>query len=140
MWFVFALLSAVSAALVAIFGKLGLTKVDSTLATTVRAVIMAVFLVGLSLMLRKFDNFSTHTFSGRRWLFIILAGIAGAVSWLCYFTALRLGLASKVAAIDRLSLIFVVLFSILILGETLRWKTALGALFMVGGAVLMVLT
>ena len=136
MWLVFAFLSSITAALVAIFGKLGLRNIDSTLATTVRSIIMAGFLVAVSLLLRKFDGFSLQSFSSRDWLFIILAGIAGALSWLFYFFALKAGLASKVVVIDRLSLIFVIVLAALFLGETLGWKSALGGLLMVGGAIL----
>ncbi|OGY97849.1 MAG: hypothetical protein A3A43_02690 [Candidatus Liptonbacteria bacterium RIFCSPLOWO2_01_FULL_56_20] len=136
MWLVFAFLSSITAALVAIFGKLGLRNIDSTLATTVRSLIMAGFLVVISLLLRKFDGFSLQSFSSRDWLFIILAGVAGALSWLFYFFALKTGLASKVVVIDRLSLVFVIVLAALFLGETLGWKSALGGLLMVGGAIL----
>ena len=100
------------------------------------SIIMAGFLVAVSLLLRKFDGFSLQSFSSRDWLFIILAGIAGALSWLFYFFALKAGLASKVVVIDRLSLIFVIVLAALFLGETLGWKSALGGLLMVGGAIL----
>lgn len=139
MWLLLALLSAVFAALVAIFGKLGLSNIDTTLATTVRSIIMAGFLVIVTIVLGKFKHASGLGWSGREWLFIILAGIAGALSWLFYFSALKSGLASRVAAIDRLSVVFVLLFSIMFLGETLKWKSALGALLIAGGAVLMVI-
>src|SRR3990167_9191568 len=109
MWLFFAFLSAITAALVAIFAKLGLKGVDSTLATTIRSLIMAGFLILISLFLKKFQGFSFSSFSSRDWFLIILAGVSGALSWLFYFAALKYGLASRVAAIDRLSIIFVVL-------------------------------
>lgn len=139
MWIVYAFASALFAALVAIFAKLGLKDIDSTLATTVRAVIMAAFLVVISLFLQKFEGFSVGTFSSREWLLIAASGIAGALSWLFYFVALKEGLASSVAAIDRLSIVFVILLAALFLGEALGWKTALGALLMAGGAILITL-
>src|SRR3989338_3180035 len=93
MWLLFAFLSAIAAAGVAIFAKLGLQTIDSTLATTVRSVIMAGFLVIVSFLLKKFDGFSLTSFSSREWILIALAGIAGALSWLFYFFALKQGFA-----------------------------------------------
>lgn len=136
MWVVYAVFSAVTAALVAIFGKLGLKGVDSTLATTVRALIMGAFLLVVSALLGKFQGFSLRTFSQRDWILIALSGVAGATSWLFYFLALKAGLASAVAAIDRLSIVFVVLLAALFLGESLTWKAALGALLVVSGVLL----
>ena len=136
MWFLYAFLSALFAALVAIFGKMGLQGVDSTLATTIRSIIMAVFLVITSILLNKFDGFSLGSLQGKDWILIALAGVAGALSWLAYFFALKLGVATKVVAIDRLSIVLVIILSTLFLGETFGWKTALGAVCMVGGAIL----
>lgn len=90
-WIFYAFLSAGFAALVAIFGKVGIQNLDSTLATTVRSVIMAVFLLIVSLGLGKFKGFEVSAFTGKEWLFIVLAGIAGALSWLFYFFALKHG-------------------------------------------------
>ena len=136
MWLAYAFLSAITAAGVAIFAKLGLRGIDSTLATTIRSLIMAGFLILISLFLKKFQGFSFSSFSSRDWFLIISAGVSGALSWLFYFAALKYGLASRVAAIDRLSIIFVVLLAALFLGEALGWKTVLGALLMVAGAIL----
>ncbi len=137
MWLLYAFLSAIAAALVAIFGKLGLSKIDTTLATTLRSVIMAVFLLVVAVSFRSFHGFSLQSLTNKQWMYIVLAGIAGALSWLAYFAALKLGAASKVVAIDRTSVIFVLIFSILTLGEALTWKSALGAALMTGGAILM---
>lgn len=136
MWFILALLSALTAALVAIFGKLGLKGVDATLATAVRSVIMALFLVSAAGVLGKFSGFSLASFSGKGWTYIVLAGIAGALSWLFYFWALKLGPASAVAAIDRLSIVFVVVVAALVLGEVFTKYTAAGSLLVVAGALL----
>lgn len=135
-WLIFAFLSSLTAALVAIFGKLGLKGVDSTLATTIRSLIMASVLLIVSLSLNKFEGFSLRTISGGDWLLIILSGLAGALSWLFYFFALKTGVASKVVAIDRLSLVFVVVLSVLFLKEILSWRLLLGAFLMVLGAIL----
>jgi len=137
-YIILALLSALTASLVAIFGKLGLKNVDPTIATTIRSLIMAGFLVIVSLFLKKFENFSLNLFTSKDWFLIILAGISGALSWLFYFWALKFGPASHVAVIDRLSLVFVILLSALILGETLNLKVILGAILIIIGAILVV--
>jgi transporter family protein len=135
----FAFLSAVFAAGVAILGKLGLKDIDSTLATTVRSIIMATFLFLVSLSLGKFAGFSINSLNSKQWALIAGSGIAGALSWLFYFFALKTGNASMVSAIDRLSLIFVVILAAIFLGEQLSWRVALGALSMVAGTLLIVL-
>lgn len=139
MWLVYAFLSAFTAALVAIFAKIGLKNIDSTLATTVRAAIMAIFLISVALALRKFDGFSFASFSGKEWVLIILSGIAGALSWLFYFFALKTGTASQVVAIDKLSVVFVVALAALFLGEALTPRVLVGALVMTLGAILLTL-
>ena len=139
MWLIYAFLSAITAALVAIFGKLGLKGIDSTLATTIRSLIMAGFLVVVSFFLKKFQGFSFASFSSRDWILIVLAGIAGALSWLFYFFALKTGLATKVVVIDRLSLVFVIIFAAIFLGEKLGWKSVIGALLMIAGAIIITL-
>jgi len=135
-WLLFSALSALMAALVAIFGKLGLKNIDSTLATTIRSIVMAVFLIVVSLSLKKFDNFSFGSMVLKDWLLIVLAGVAGAISWLFYFLALKSGDATKVVVIDRMSLVFVAILAFLFLGETLSWQQIIGVILMVGGAIL----
>lgn len=136
MWIPLALLSAFTAALVAIFGKIGLQGVDPTLATTVRAVIMAAILVIVSAATGRWN--ALGSIGNRAWLMIVLAGAAGAASWLAYFLALRTGPATGVAALDRLSVVFVIILAALFLGETLTWRLALGGALMTAGALLMV--
>ena len=133
-WPVFALLSAVFASLVAIFGKLGVARVDTTLATTVRSIIMAIFLIILTGLLGKFQEL--HTIDNRAWIFITLSGIAGALSWLAYFVALRLGPPAGVVAIDRMSIVFVVIFGVLFLAQKFNTGTVIGTVLMVAGAIL----
>lgn len=139
MWLIYAFLSAIAAALVAILAKMGLKNIDSTLATTVRSIIMAGFLFLTALSLKKFQGFSLSSFNQKEWLLIVLAGIAGAVSWLFYFYALKEGMASKVVAIDRLSLVFVIVLAAVFLGEKLSWQTSIGAIIMAFGAILITL-
>ena len=138
MWIIYAIISAVTAAGVAIFAKLGLKQIDTVLATTVRSLIMAGFLIVVSLLLKKFDGFSPASWTGREWGLIVLAGVSGAVSWLFYFLALRSADASRVAALDRTSLVYVALLAAVFLGEQLKMKAMFGIVLMVIGAILMV--
>lgn len=134
-WVFFAILSAIAAAGVAIFGKIGISHLDSTLATTVRAVVMALFLLIISFSLGKLKLL--NTIDNKALLFIILSGTAGAISWLFYFFALKLGPPAGVAALDRLSVVFVLILSVLFLGINLTWKSTLGAVLLTAGAILM---
>lgn len=136
MWLLYAFLSAITAALVAIFGKIGLSTVNSMLATAIRAVIMAFATVIFAFSLGKFRGFTLGTLTGGEWIWIILAGLAGALSWIFYFYALQMGQATPVAAIDRLSLVFVLILAVIFLGEKFTWQSAIGAIFMVVGAIL----
>ncbi len=134
MYLILALISAFTAALVAIFGKIGLQGVGSVLATTVRGIIMALVLTIVSAATGKFT--AIGTISGRAWWMIFLAGVSGAASWLVYFLALKFGPATHVAAVDRLSIVFVIVLATLFLGEALTWKLALGGACMAIGAIL----
>lgn len=135
-WIPLALIGAGFAALVAIFGKIGLQGIDTTTATTVRAVIMAAFLVAVALMLGKLSITAIPT--GKPLLFIALSGIAGALSWLFMFAALKIGPAPGVSALDRLSVVFVLVFSLLFLGTQFSWKALVGAAMIAAGAMLMI--
>jgi len=136
-WFWYALLSAIFAALVAIFGKIGLSKLDSTLATALRAVVMAGITMLAAILLGKFRNFTWNSVSDREWLWIVLAGVAGALSWIFYFYALKNGPAPAVAAIDRLSLLFVFVLAVLVLKDPFTWKSGIGAVLVGAGALMM---
>jgi transporter family protein len=132
-WFFWALLSAVFAALTAIFAKVGLEGVDSDLATLVRTfVIMAVLIVFVHVT-RKWSN--PFGLSSRTWLFLVLSGVATGASWVCYFRALKIGEASKVAPVDKLSLLLVAVFAFLFLNERPSVREWVGIL-MVGAGVL----
>ncbi len=138
-WFVLALLSAVFASLTAIFGKVGLAKVDANFATILRSIIMAGFLVLVGLSTGKFAPAFWQSLDKKAMLFIVLSGVAGAVSWLFYFLALKVGLASKVAPIDRLSVVFVLIFAAVFLGEKLSLTSLAGVMLIAAGAVLLAL-
>lgn len=133
-WIFFALLSAFSAAFVSIFGKIGLKNIDSTLATTIRSVFMSGFLIIASLAIGSWQNIGS--IDKKTLFFIALSGIAGATSWLFYFYSLKEGPAGGVAAIDRLSIVFVVILAALFLGEGITWKTGLGSVLVLAGAIL----
>ncbi|HEX9159185.1 MAG TPA: EamA family transporter [Rhizomicrobium sp.] len=136
-WRIFALGSAFFAALTAIFGKVGVSEINSDLATFLRTlVILAV--TALILFARQ-EWQRPDTLSAKGLLFLILSGVATGLSWLCYYRALQTGAASRVAPIDKLSVIFVVLFAVSFLGERLTWKVGLGSVLITLGAVLMAL-
>jgi bacterial/archaeal transporter family protein len=141
LWIVYALLSAFFAALVALLAKKGfgdLGDLDTTLATTIRALIMAVFLVFISSYLHKFTLL--HTIQNRDFVFIVLSGIAGALSWLCYFAALQHvpnTRVSAVAALDRLSVVFVLILSVLFLHEKITVIKLIGMVLITLGAIFM---
>lgn len=139
MWMLYAGLSAVGAALVAIFSKIGLKEIDPTIATIVRGVIMAVILLLGGLAFGKFKGFALADFSGKAWLFIILAALAGAASWIFYFIALKGGPAGAVAVIDKMSVVLVIILAAVFLGEAFTLKTALGAILVALGGILIVL-
>ena len=139
MWLLYAFGSAVFASLVAVFGKIGLKNIDSTFATTIRAIIMAVFLFIVSISLGKFKDFNLSSFGQKEWIFVALSGIAGAMSWLCYFFALKYGSATVVSAVDRLSIAFVLILSITFLGESLSLYKILGVILIILGAFLTIL-
>lgn len=136
-WIIYALGSAFFAALVAVFGKIGLKGIDSTLATTVRAIVMAGFLVVASLAFGKWAL--AGSLNSRALTFIVLSGVAGALSWLCYFLAIKLGPVSAVAALDRLSVVFVLIIATLLLAESAKWTAWLGAALVTIGAILFVI-
>jgi transporter family protein len=130
-WFVLAVLDAFFAALVAIFAKVGLQGVDSNVATAVRAIVMTVFIVGFVIAMGKGPQLTQLT--SKDMAYIVLSGVAGAISWLLYFAALKMADASKVAPVDRASLLFVLILSALLLGEKITLKTALaGTLIFIG--------
>ena len=132
-WFVWALLSAGFAALTAIFAKIGLAGVDSDLATLIRTGVIMVVLAGFVAYAGKWSN--PLQLSGKTWLFLVLSGLATGASWVCYFRALKIGDASKVAPVDKLSLLLVAVFAFIFLQERPSAREWTGIL-MVGAGVL----
>ena len=131
-WLLYALLSAACASLVAIFGTIGMRDVDATLATTVRSVVMAAFLLALAPALGAWSKLSTLT--GKPVAMIVLSGLAGAASWLFYFKAIQIGAVSKVAPIDKLSMPLAVVLAVLLLGERPTGMNWLGVALIALGA------
>lgn len=136
LWLIYALLSAVTAALVAIFGKIGLQNIDANSATAIRSVIMALFLVGVVAVQGKFTQIGEILHQKRELSFIILSGVAGALSWLFYFLALKYGKVSQVGPIDKLSVVIAVALAFLFLGEKISWINASGVALIALGAIL----
>ena len=137
MWYVFALLSAIFAALTSILAKIGIDGVDSNLATAIRTVVVVIMSWGMV--------FLTHAQSGiteiskKSWLFLILSGLATGASWLCYYRALQMGEASKVVPIDKLSVVFTLVLAFVFLHEEFTIKSLAGCILIGVGTVIMVL-
>lgn len=132
-WFIWALLSAVFAALTAIFAKIGVQGVDSDLATLVRTVIILFVLSGFIWVMGKWSN--PFELPARTWLFLGLSALATGASWVCYFRALQIGDASKVAPVDKLSLVLVAVFAFAFLGERPSWNEWLGITLVAAGVL-----
>lgn len=136
-WLTWALFSAVFAAATAILAKLGVEGVDSNFATAIRTTVVVIFTWLIAYAARQPGTFDVP--SNRTWLYLGLSGLATGLSWLCYFRALQLGPASRVAPIDKLSVALVILFGMLFLGERLTWGKALGGTLIVAGAIFVAL-
>lgn len=136
-WLFWSVLSAIFAAATAVLAKVGVTGVDSNLATAVRTTVVLVFAWAVALATRQGP--ALLTLSTRTWVFLTLSGLATGLSWLCYFRALQLGDASRVAPIDKLSVVFVLVLAVAFLGEPLTWKTGLGGGLIAAGAVVLAL-
>ena len=136
-WFLWALGSAIFAALTAIFAKVGLEGVDSNLATLVRTAVIFVVLAAFVYAAGKWQN--PLELSGKTWLFLVLSGLATGASWVCYFRALKIGEASKVAPVDKLSLLLVAVFAFLFLHERPSLREWTGILLVGAGVLVLAL-
>ena len=137
MWFVFALLSAVFAALTSILAKVGIEGVNSNLATAIRTVVVLVMAWGMVFVTNTQGGLTD--ISKKSWLFLILSGLATGASWLCYYRALQIGEASKVVPIDKLSVVITLVLAFVFLHERFTPKSLIGCLLIGGGTLLMVL-
>ena len=136
-WIFWALLSALFAAATAVLAKIGVAHVDSNLATAIRTTVVLVFAWAIAISLGKHGEI--RQVDGRAWLFLTLSGLATGLSWLCYFRALQLGPASRVAPLDKLSVVLVMVFAVIFLGEKLSPAALVGGGLIAAGAVVMVL-
>jgi transporter family protein len=136
-WIFWALMSAVFAGATAILAKVGVSGVSSNLATAIRTSV--VLLLAWSLVLVTRETGALSSLTKRTWLFLTFSGLATGLSWLCYFRALQLGEASRVAPVDKLSVVFVLVFASLFLDEPFTFRTVLGTALIVSGAVLLAL-
>ena len=137
MWFVFALLSAVFAALTTILVKIGIHEVNSTLATAIRTVVVLVMAWGMVFLTHAQGGLAT--ISKKSWLFLILSGVATGASWLCYYYALQTGDVSRVVPVDKLSVVFTLVLAFCLLREPMTVKSLTGCLLLGAGTLLMVL-
>lgn len=137
MWWPYALLSALFAALTAVLAKVGIKNVNTDLATAIRTAVILVVAWGLVFWRGGIDTLPTLT--RQNWLFLIGSGLATGLSWVFYFQALQLGKVSQVAPVDKLSVALAILLSVVFLGEVLTWKTALGASLIIGGTLVLLL-
>ncbi|CFQ32477.1 MULTISPECIES: EamA family transporter [Yersinia] len=138
-WLIYALLSALTASLVAILGKIGLQHLDANTATAIRAVVMALFLVGVVVVQGKFNLVGAILADKKALLFVVLSGVAGALSWLFYFMAIKNGNVSQVAPIDKLSVVFAVILAFILFGEKISLIAGLGVALITAGALMVAL-
>ena len=137
MWTIFAILSAIFAALTSILAKIGIEGVNSNLATAVRTIV--VVLMAWFMVFITGNQNGIIDISKKSWIFLILSGLATGASWLCYYKALQLGEASKVVPIDKLSIVITIVLAFIFLGEQITLKTLIGCCLIVAGTFVMIL-
>ena len=137
MWWIYALLSALFAALTAIFAKVGIKNVDTDLATAIRTVVILFIAWGIAFF--RGGTGTILTLSKQNLVFLCLSGIATGLSWIFYFKALQLGKISQVAPVDKLSVALAIILSVIFLGESLSLKNIIGALLIIGGTLVLIL-
>lgn len=137
MWFFYAILSAIFAALTSILAKMGMGGIGSNLATAIRTSVV-VFMAWGMVFITKSGN-QIGNIPGREWLFLILSGLATGASWLCYYKALQIGEVSKVVPVDKFSIVLTLIFAFLFLKEVATLKVIIGAIFITIGTFIMIL-
>ncbi len=137
MWAVFALLSAVFAALTSILAKVGINGVNSNLATAIRTVVVVIMAWGMVFLTKGQSGIGA--ISKKSWIFLILSGLATGASWLCYYRALQMGSASKIVPIDKLSVVITLVLAFIFLHEDFTYKSAMGSILITAGTLFMVL-
>ena len=137
MWFIFALLSALFAALTSILAKIGIEGINSNLATAIRTVVVVIMAWGMVFITGAQNGISD--ISTKSWIFLILSGLATGLSWMCYYYALQIGEASKVVPVDKFSVVISMILAFIILKEAVTLKTVLGGIFITIGTFIMIL-
>jgi len=136
MWWIYALLSALFAALTAIFAKIGIKGVDTDLATAIRTVV--VIILAWAIVFVKGSNNTIGSLTRQNWTFLILSGCATGLSWICYFKALQLGKVSQVAPVDKLSVALAIILAAVFLGESITLKTGIAAALIISGTFILI--
>lgn len=136
MWWIYALLSALFAALTALFAKIGIKGVDTDLATAIRTVI--ILILAWAIVFVKGTNHTIGSLTKTNWIFLILSGCATGLSWICYFKALQLGKISQVAPVDKLSVALAIILAAVFLGETITVKTGIAAGLIISGTLILI--
>lgn len=136
MWILYALGSAVFAALTAITAKVGVSVINSNLATAIRTFVVLIISTGIVFSTKEFQNITS--IPQKTWIFLVISGVMTGLSWLCYFKALQMGETSRVVTIDKFSLVFVLLLSAIFLRETINFKMIFGCILITVGTILMV--
>jgi Predicted membrane protein len=137
MWWMYALLSALFAALTAIFAKIGIKNVDTDLATAIRTVV--ILFIAWAIAFFRGGAYDITSLNKQNWLFLVLSGVATGLSWIFYFKALQLGKVSQVAPVDKLSVALAIVLSVVFLGEAMTWKNLAGALLIIAGTIVLIL-
>jgi bacterial/archaeal transporter family protein len=136
MWWIYALLAALFAALTAIFAKVGIKGVDTDLATAIRTVVILVIAWGIAFI--RGGAYTIHSLTKQNIIFLCLSGVATGLSWIFYFKALQLGKVSQVAPVDKMSVAIAIILAVVFLGEPLNFKTAMGALLIIAGTLVLI--
>ena len=136
MWWLYALLSALFASLTAIFAKVGVTNVNSNLATAIRTII--ILIVAWGIVLARGEAKELSGISKHNLIFLVISGVSTGLSWIFYFKALQVGKVSQVAPVDKLSVALTIILAVVVLGEALTIKTAIGALLIIAGTLVMI--
>jgi transporter family protein len=136
MWWIYALLAALFAALTAIFAKVGIKGVDTDLATAIRTVVILVIAWGIAFI--RGGAYTIHSLTKQNIIFLCLSGVATGLSWIFYFKALQLGKVSQVAPVDKMSVAIAIILAVVFLGEPLTFKTAMGALLIIAGTLVLI--
>ena len=136
MWWKYVLLAALFAALTAIFAKVGIKGVDTDLATAIRTVVILVIAWGIAFI--RGGAYTIHSLTKQNIIFLCLSGVATGLSWIFYFKALQLGKVSQVAPVDKMSVAIAIILAVIFLGEPLTFKTAMGALLIIAGTLVLI--